>query len=106
MKNNTSDSRVKYFCKCPYCKFDNEVEVKKGLKPKICCICTKEVEYEKLEQQSALENTEIKGVCNQMKIILEFENIEEYEEFLKIKDKATIELELQKLPLKKRKHNN
>ncbi|MFA1706476.1 hypothetical protein [Clostridioides difficile] len=42
MKNNTSDSRVKYFCKCPYCGFDNEVEVKKGLKPKICCICTKE----------------------------------------------------------------
>ncbi|HDN2383513.1 TPA: hypothetical protein P1J69_003797, partial [Clostridioides difficile] len=37
-------------------------------KPKICCICTKEVEYEKLEQQSVLENTEIKEVCNQMKI--------------------------------------
>ncbi|MCC0641790.1 MULTISPECIES: hypothetical protein [unclassified Clostridioides] len=52
MKNNTSDSRVKYFCKCPYCGFDNEAEVKKGLKPKICCMCTKEVEYEKLEQQS------------------------------------------------------
>lgn len=29
MKNNTSDSRVRYFCKCPYCGFNNEVEVKK-----------------------------------------------------------------------------
>ncbi|HCQ6002056.1 TPA: hypothetical protein OL424_001374 [Clostridioides difficile] len=36
-----------------------------------------------------------------MKIILEFENIEEYKTFLEIKDKATIESELQKLPLKK-----
>ncbi|HBF3281294.1 hypothetical protein KLL70_13895 [Clostridioides difficile] len=36
-----------------------------------------------------------------MKIILEFENIEEYKTFLEIKDKVTIESELQKLPLKK-----
>jgi len=50
MKNTKENTRVKYFSKCSYCGFNNKVEVKQGLEPKICCSCRKEIEYEKLEQ--------------------------------------------------------
>lgn len=50
MKKNEENSREKHYSKCVYCGFDNNIEVNKGLQPKICCLCRKEIEYEKLEQ--------------------------------------------------------
>ena len=50
MKNTKENLREKYYGKCVYCGFDNNVEVNKGLEPKICCLCRKEIEYKKTEQ--------------------------------------------------------
>lgn len=50
MKKTKEKLREKYYGKCFHCGFDNSVEVDKGLEPKICCLCSKEVKYEKLEQ--------------------------------------------------------
>lgn len=36
----------KYFAKCSYCGFCNNVEVETGFEPKHCCLCGKETKYE------------------------------------------------------------
>jgi len=72
MKKTKENLREKYYGKGIYCGFDNDVEVNKGLEPKICCLCRKEVIYEKLEQNNqdvVMDNKKIEGLEKRIAIL-------------------------------------
>lgn len=44
-------NRIKFKAKCPYCGFENIVEVKEGITPKWCSNCSKEIKYTEIEER-------------------------------------------------------